>query len=339
MRENKYKTMKKILKIIGITIGAIIALLIIAIVLANTVLNKQINKLISKLDYKERIELIKASQYQADTVEYNFEYIQDQENAQKLQEYFRLDTLFRTYDTLGSSSQENMNTSLEANNSLGTLTHTDDNTWEKTKAIAMFVARNIPHANQTIAPEGRNAIALWEYTKNVEPAFNCRLHSILLYELLMAEGIINRVITCLPYDHLDNDCHVVNVVWIPEMDKWVMIDSDMFAYVTDENDTPLSLQEMRARIYEDKKINIVPIHDMKISDEYYHSYWAKNLYWFSSWDIHTYGRENPGHTGKYVSLVPIGYNLKELWSTNNTVGSKNQDIVTTDEDRFWAKPI
>ncbi len=305
------KIIKKILKIIGITLGSLVTLLIITIILCNTVFNKQIDALISKLDYEERIELIKATRYQADAVEYTFEYIQDQENAKKLQDYFRLDTLYNA----------------------------NDNTWEKTKAIAMFVARNIPHANQTVAPKGRDAITLWEYTKEVEPAFNCRLHSILLYELLMAEGIINRVITCFPHNHLDNDCHVVNVVWIPEMDKWIMIDSDMFAYVTDENNIPLSLQEMRDRIYEDKKFTIVPIHDMKVIDEYYHSYWAKNLYWFNSWDKHTYGRENPGHTGKYVSLVPVGYNVKELWFSKNTVGSDNKDIVTTDEDRFWAKPI
>ena len=46
-------------------------------------------------------------------------------------------------------------------------------------SITKFVANNIPHNNQTIQPENRDAITLWEYTKNIEPAFNCRLHSIL----------------------------------------------------------------------------------------------------------------------------------------------------------------
>lgn len=50
---------------------------------------------------------------------------------------------------------------------LPSVTYYDEgtSTWEKTLAIAGFVATNIPHA------------------------FNCRLHSIMLFELLSAAGI------------------------------------------------------------------------------------------------------------------------------------------------------
>ena len=89
------------------------------------------------------------------------------------------------------------------------------------------MASNIPHDNQEIEPEHRNAIDLWEYTKNVAPAFNCRLHSILTFELMLAAGLEARYVTCLPEDEDDNDCHVVNEVWLPELGKWAMIDSDM----------------------------------------------------------------------------------------------------------------
>lgn len=62
---------------------------------------------------------------------------------------------------------------------LDTLYDASASTWEKTLAIAGFVARNIPHANQQMQPRSRNAINLWEFARTVEPGFNCRLHSIL----------------------------------------------------------------------------------------------------------------------------------------------------------------
>ena len=120
---------------------------------------------------------------------YHFIYQQDTLQAQKIRAYFRLDTL---------------------------LTDSSASTWDKALTLAKFVASNIPHANQTKYPEKRNAIDLWKYTREVEPAFNCRLHSILLHELMLSEGIINRFVTCLPADTLDSDCHVVNLVWLPE---------------------------------------------------------------------------------------------------------------------------
>lgn len=107
---------------------------------------------------------------------------------------------------------------------------------EQSYRTGTFVAKNIPHANQKIYPEKCNAIGLWEYTRTVEPAFNCRLHSILLHELLLSEGIVNRFVTCLPADSLDSDCHVVNQIWLPEIQKWAMLDSDMRAWAEDETE-------------------------------------------------------------------------------------------------------
>ena len=118
---------------------------------------------------------------------------------------------------------------------MDTLYSGSDDTWTKALAIGNFVATNIPHANQSKWPEQKNAIGLWEYTRDVEPAFNCRLHSILMFELLLAADIPARFVTCLPQDKDDNDCHVVNEVWLPEKQKWVMLDTDMGGhYVTDK---------------------------------------------------------------------------------------------------------
>ena len=124
-----------------------------------------------KVRYDEMVKLLRdAGDYKADTAAIVINHVPDLQRAEEIMDYFCLDTL---YDACAS-------------------------TWEKTLAIGKFVAANIPHDNQKEYPEHVNAIGLWEYTKTVAPAFNCRLHSILTYELLTAAGIKARYITCLP---------------------------------------------------------------------------------------------------------------------------------------------
>ena len=211
------------------------------------------------------------------------------------------------------------------------MTDSSASTWDKALTLAKFVASNIPHANQTKYPEKRNAIDLWKYTREVEPAFNCRLHSILLHELMLSEGITNRFVTCLPADTLDSDCHVVNLVWLPEQNKWAMIDSDMQAWISNSEGTPLSLAEMRERYISGSPMRINPLFDSIKEDfnyDYYRSYWAKNLYWFICWEETGYGKED-AMKGRQITLAPAGF-------TDPDTGPS--DVHTTDAERFWAAP-
>ena len=297
--------MKKTLKIIGYTLAGLILILITSALLIRFVFKEQMIAYTSKLEETERIELLRnATPYASDTAHYHFVYQQDTLQAQKIRAYFRLDTL---------------------------LTDSAANTWDKALTLAKFVAKNIPHANQTKYPEKRNAIDLWKYTREVEPAFNCRLHSILLHELMLSEGITNRFVTCLPADTLDSDCHVVNLVWLPEQNKWAMIDSDMQAWISNSEGTPLSLAEMRERYISGSPMRINPLFDSIKEDfnyDYYRSYWAKNLYWFICWEETGYGKED-AMKGRQITLAPAGF-------TDPDTGPS--DVHTTDAERFWAAP-
>jgi hypothetical protein len=247
--------------------------------------------------------LREAGRYKADTADVEINYVPDIQRSEEIMDYFCLDTL---YDA-GAS------------------------TWEKTLAIGRFVATNIPHDNQKEYPEYVNAIGLWEYTKTVAPAFNCRLHSILTYELLTAAGIKARYITCLPYDRNDNDCHVVNEVWLPETGKWVMIDTDMKRYVTDRKGNLLSLAEIREHFINDKKLVVYHGFDNPSSKiSYYHAYMAKNTYWFCCWgDLGFYQEDyrtfpESKLRSRYYALVPEGF---ETFS--------GKEIITHDPEQFW----
>lgn len=252
------------------------------------------------------IDLLKQSeQYSSDKRAFNIHSESDPARATEIREYFKLDTL---YDDTTS-------------------------TWEKTLAIARFVATNIPHANQKVQPKQKNAIYLWEYTKNTEPAFNCRLHSIMTFELLSAAGIKATYVTCMPKDRHDQDCHVVNQVWIPELRKWAMIDSDMGGcYATDNVGNILSLEEMRKYYQQDKPICYHPQFGEAVdSDFWYYDYMAKNTYWFSCWETIHFDQEPPKgkDAGRYIHLVPEGF---------KPFGTNRGDMVTSDEKQFWATP-
>lgn len=257
-------------------------------------------------DQGNHIDILKQSKpYGKDQRKFNIHAVGNPKRAAEIREYFQLDTLYA--DTVS--------------------------TWDKTLAIARFVATNIPHANQKQQPERKNAIYLWEYTKTVEPAFNCRLHSIMLFELLTSVGIEATYITCMPKNKHDHDCHVVNQVWLPDQRKWVMIDSDMGGcYATDSVGNLLSLQEMREHYIQDKTILYHPQFGEPVGkDFWYYDYMAKNTYWFSCWEtIHFDQEPSEGKdVGRYIHLVPEGF---KPFNTNR------KDLVTSDDQMFWAAP-
>lgn len=293
--------MKKTPKIAGIALLSLAGLLLILFLLTRFVFRDCVAGYLDDLEKAERVELLRtAAPYKAASeADFHFTYEQDTLRAREIRNYFRLDTLVNPAAA----------------------------TWDNTLALARFVSCNIPHANQKVQPQKRNAIALWEYSRTIEPAFNCRLHAIMLHELLHASGIVSRFVTCLPADSLDNDCHVVNIVWLPERQKWAMIDSDMQAWIEGPDAGPLSLQEMRGRTVAETSMEVHPLTENEVYDGLL-SYWAKNLYWFECWEETGYGKE-PDGKGRSVVLLPPGF---------EGFGLDESTVRTSDDARFWAAP-
>lgn len=187
--------------------------------------------------------------------------------------------------------------------------------------------------NINIAPSPN--VALDKYVEKLQTyTFNCRLHSILTFELLQAAGIEARFITCMPEDRYDNDCHVVNHVWLPELEKWAMIDSDSGGnWASDSTGTPLSIPELRDYYIQEKNIYFHPGFGVSSCEKnHYYGYMAKNTFWFSSWETHQFSQEpsEGRNVGRYISLVPKGY---------EPFGLNKADIVIHNAEQFWMKPL
>lgn len=260
-------------------------------------------------DHQKNIEKLQtAAAYNSEPVNFEIKYMVEEEQAAKICAYFK----------------ENADLDLEA------LAASPVSTWEKAVELAVFVAKNVPHDNQKEWLDDRSAISLWEYSRRVSTGFNCRWHSILLSELMLSAGIKNRFITCLPESKTDGDCHVVNIVWLPELNKWAMIDSDMVEFVTDDDGTPLSLAEMREEVIAGRplNINVLPgFEDYWVAKpsgiSYMQAYWAKNLYWFSAHSTYGFNLEGTNRTlpDSYTALIPQGFDCsfsyKNGFATSN----------------------
>ena len=96
----------------------------------------------------------------------------------------------RRRDRIKIFYKENAGLDLEA------LENSNLSTWEKTFELAQFVSKLVPHDNQKKWITRLNAISLYKYVKDTPTGFNCRWHSIMLSELLLAIGIKNTFITC-----------------------------------------------------------------------------------------------------------------------------------------------
>ena len=300
--------MKKLLKVIW-GIFAVIGILTVAGLLILRISNCEIdiNPSFEKGFDKYLKLLRKSGPYVKDADTFEMKIIQDTARAKDIRDYFHLETLYEA----------------------------DADTWTKALAIGKFVASNIPHDNQAEWPEHVNAIGLWEYTKDVAPAFNCRLHSILTFELMLAAGLNARYVTCLPEDENDSDCHVVNEVWLPEMGKWAMIDTDSGGYYySGGNGVPLSLKEIRDRYISGEEMILYPRFKASGKNNVDHlAYMAKNTYWFNCWENLSYYQEDANDRkraqGLSVSLVPSGF--EPFYYQDNS-------IITSDADLFWAPP-
>jgi hypothetical protein len=163
-------------------------------------------------------------------------------------------------------------------------------------------------------------------------------------------GFKSRFVTCLPKDSLgiDNDCHVINLVYCSQLQKWLWIDPTFSAYVMNEKGELLGIGEVRERLINDKPLILNPEanwnHNVSQTKEnYLYNYMAKNLYLLecpvsSEFDTET---KQPGKTVSYMQLVPLDYFKKSLdktESSNNVSNTTNVVYRTNNPAVFWQAP-
>jgi len=208
----------------------------------------------------------------------------------------------------------------------------------------------VPHDGGHGNPAEMNAKSMIAVCAKEKRGLNCRGLAMALNECYLALGYKSRYVTCLPKDSLgiDNDCHVINMVYSTELKKWLWIDPTFDAYVMNEKGELLSIAEVRERIIDGRPLILNPEANWnhKISqtkESYLYSYMAKNLYMLECAVSSEYDTETrvPGKSISYVKLMPLDYFKKALGkgiSTNNITKVSFVNYRTNNPQYFWQAP-
>jgi hypothetical protein len=194
----------------------------------------------------------------------------------------------------------------------------------------------IPHDGQHANPEVRNALNMISECKKEGRGLNCRGLATVLNECYLSLGIKSRFVTCLPKDTSDPDCHVINMVFSNDLNKWIWIDPTMDAYVMNEKGDLLGIEEVRERLINGKPLILNPDanwnrQQSQKKEHYLENYMAKNLYRIECPLVSEYNTETV-EKGKVITYVQL--------SSIVDIPQKNvyPTYFTHNPKFFWAKP-
>jgi hypothetical protein len=212
----------------------------------------------------------------------------------------------------------------------------------KFKKLLYWVHNTVRHDGNSDNPPDRNGTQLIEVCKKENRGVNCRMLATILKDAYEAEGFKTRLVTCMPKDTADFDCHVITVVWSKSLNKWIWMDPTFCAYVSDEKGNLLNIEEVRERLVngsavvlnEDANWN----NKMKETKEAYFRYMSKNLFWLkcslkNDWGLETAKAGKPAV--EYINLYPGNYNTLHQAKKS---GNGTTFYATNNPGYFWQKP-
>ncbi|MEJ2902011.1 TPR end-of-group domain-containing protein [Pedobacter panaciterrae] len=207
----------------------------------------------------------------------------------------------------------------------------------KIKRLLFWAYNIVPHQNGD-NPPSRNANDIIEVCKRDKRGVNCRMKATILKDALHAEGFKSRMITCMPKDTADTDCHVINVVWSKTLNKWLWMDPTFNAYVSDNKGELLSVEEVRTHLINNSEL-LLNKDAFRNKEFYLDFYMSKNLYWLrcpvnSVWDVETYSKNNT--VVQYVNLYPGRFNTV---NSSRKTSSDTKVFEITNPNYFWQKPL
>lgn len=233
-------------------------------------------------------------------------------------EYLLLTGALRVFNNFTKSSCENFtiehdlkNPKFELLRNKYSLSEVAGNGNDFSKAVNLlrWVYENVLHCGGGADVDiQRDPISILEYSygKGRMPGVYCRHQAVVLTECCLAVGLVARTIHCLPFSPNDFDTHVVSMVFINELNKWILLDQSNNAYFKDKGGVPLSPLEARNLFGRDE---IYVCENLQREVEPYKQYMAKNLFYIKFWAKNTFGTDLIENQTTY-HLTPLGFDAK-----------------------------
>lgn len=188
--------------------------------------------------------------------------------------------------------------------------------FQKAENLLVWLSSNTYHKGDYDNHIHPDALSLLNYSfKNPQQGINCAALSTILSQCLLALGMRSRVLTLVPCSPYDVDCHVVCETYITELKKWVMLDPTYGTYVTDENNVPLSVSEIRELLADKKEIRFsekAHYNNSPFLANETTEYYAKDMFIIELNETQGAFSECP----LVVSIVPLGFDIKRREKVN-----------------------
>ena len=198
--------------------------------------------------------------------------------------------------------------------------------------LMLWVNENLEHDGSSSNPYPPNAANIIETCWNEDRGVNCRMLAIVLNDFYLSMGFKSRFVICKPHERDFNDCHVINIVYSTQFDKWIMMDPSFAGYFEDENDTFLDLFEVREKLINDEVLvfsSHLNHNGGRYTEQTYRTYLAKNLFRFSCPIESAFNYEaQPYNSREYIELIPLNYSSP----------GQSRYTYTRNPDIFWAEP-
>lgn len=186
----------------------------------------------------------------------------------------------------------------------------EGNEFIKIQRLVNHFAPRLKHESMYGNHIAMNALSLLAYSYNKpKQGINCLSKAKILQECALALGIYARRMGMMPFNPYDLDNHVVVEIYDRTLRKWIMFDPSSNVWIRNENNTPLSLLEVRQHVIHNKFVEVMfndnkgKVNDKKELLAYY----IKNLFYLKVDAINAVGDH-----GKSLSLYPTNYDLKKL---------------------------
>ena len=204
------------------------------------------------------------------------------------------------------------------------------------------------HANNPKFPKEVNAFTLIHMATVEDQTINCYMKTVILNEVFLSMGFYSRQIHLLPHSHEEDESHFTTSVWSRTQEKWLFMDPDFGAYLTDVEGNMLDFSEIRKHM-----ISGDPLieHDLRTDQGGLSKVWERFICWVEAADYQWYlsknifkvrcqqmsmfnQRSNPDKV--YFELIPDGYRTELLNTSEMT--KKGKIFYINDESLFWQAP-
>lgn len=202
----------------------------------------------------------------------------------------------------------------------------NNNEFSKARSILKWINDNLKHDGQLEPPDSINSIQLLKFASQNGGYLNCRGLAILMNELSLAASLYSKFIICMQKEVNIDDYHVLNVIYISELKKWILFDPSYNLYLKNVKNEILSVEDVRESLINCTELipNIEANYNKdKLYFPLYKRSILKKFYRFAAPVNSTFGGD---YLENLTNLVPNRKDFPRTYCTDNP-------------SIFWMSPI